>query len=416
LGTSGSRARIGIIRPRSDTSLRFETDALISGLRRYDVDVEAIDLRGTVDAALETLNARRCDITYAVAGASILDDDRDGARSGELLRRVEVPLLLRMADPPYMKRYWSAWRGLGERAAISGRDLHLSDYLSACGVSRDRVHYATGRYCATALRAAAPQPHRSAGGAGDPGRPLRARDIPFLLVASLEDPARYVTTVRRRFPRHVDLFLALSDALTTETREPAWRVAQTRFAEGPDGLTPYDGPGRSLLQAASCHADARRRHRIASRLSRLQGVMVLGGWSFQDSPAAAVRTTILPRRSFADVLALMLRSRVVVTIPPRLSTGTVGERSYWAMASGALTVAEQTPALDRHFVADEHYARCGPDMEGMEATIAEASRHPDAAQPIVEAARRHVATEFASVPNVKSLFAPLLDLGRPMAS
>ncbi len=411
--TPGSRARIGIVLPRGDTSLRFETDALIAGLRRYDVDVEAIEFRGAADAALEDLNAGHRDVVYAVAGARIVSDDPDGGRSRELLRRVERPLLLRLADPPYLRNYWTSLRGLGERAVISGRDIHLSDYVAACGDSRRGAHYATGRYCASALRAATAQPGQPDSSAADPGEPLRRRDIPFLFVATLEDPGRYVTMVRRRFPGHAGRFAALSDALATETQAPAWRTAERFFADSRGELNPYDGAGRALLQAASCHADARRRHRIALRLSRLRGVMILGGWDVAGSAAAVGPATILSRRSFAEVQALMSRSRVVVAIPPRLSTGTVGERSYHAMAAGALSLAMRTFALDRHFVAGEHYVPCGPDMEGMESAITEVWRHPERAQPMVQAARRRVAVEFASVPNVKALFAPVLDIDEP---
>lgn len=377
--------------------LNAETRALLNGLACYPVEVEAFDTWAQRGAALRDLLRGRFEAVYAVAGSQLLEGPDHW--SLDLLDLVPAPLLYRLADPPFEKRFLTGLAALGHNAMLSVRDHDSPEFLEGAGAAGLGIHYAPGRFDPDGLDAAAA------------ATPLAERDIPFLYVGSIGSVGSVEGYTKRLMPDRLGEVRAISDALLAEPSRSAWRVAADVYRSLGNGLTPCRGVGRALLDLGNRHATARFRHALVGRLAAHDGVLVLDGTAPEG--VGAGRARLRGRLSHAEVMALTRRSRVVVATPPYLSTGAVSERVYWSMASGALSAALRTPAMDRHFDHRRHYRCFGRALDGLDAVIEAAGRHPDDLQPVADAGRRHVHGEFSAVGNVKRLFAPLIDIGEP---
>ncbi|MEQ8818015.1 MAG: glycosyltransferase [Thalassobaculum sp.] len=393
--------RIAVLCPREiNNVVNAGTRALIDGLRHYAVAVEVFDTWTEGATGLRRLLGRRFDAVYAVAGSQLVDGpDRWNV---ELLDLVNSPILYRLTDPPFVRRYLGGLEGLRHAATVSVRDLHCGEYLERIGIGARAPHYHPGRYDDSGI-------DRDAA-----GRSLQERDIPFLFVGSVYRAESIEQYTRALLPDRLQTVRDLSDALLAEPSRPAWRVAEDVFRARGDELVPYHGLGRALLDLANRHANARFRCRLADLLVAHEGVIVVGDDSrLPDSPTDR-RAEVLGHRTHAQVVDLMLRARLVVAAPPNFCVGAVSERVYWAMAAGAVSLSLQTPAMDRHFEPGLHYRPFDRAFADLETTLVIARESPAAFQMIADAGRRQVRVEFSNRDNVRRLFGPILDIGDPI--
>lgn len=398
--SAGTVPRIAVLSPREIRSvLNASTEALIDGLSHYRVETQVFDTWTAREAGVRDLLRGQFDVVYAVSGAQLVDGP--DLWNVDLLDLLTVPLLYRLADPPFKRRYLTGLEMLRHSATVSVRDHDCGEFLAGAGLRPPRVHYAPGRFNEVRLRA------------GAAGQPLARRDIPFLYVGSTEKIDAIEDYTRQLFPDRLPKVHDLSDALLAEAVRPAWRVAEDVFGEMEDELVPYHGLGRALLDLANRHANARFRNALFERLLRHDGVLILDDVAKLPTIDGVVRARVIGRRTHGDVENLMRRSRVVVATPPYLCVGAVSERVYWSMALGSLSLALRTPAMDRHFEAVRHYRPFDRAFAGLEATIVGARERPDDLQEIADAGRRHVRAEFSNITNVKTLFEPILDIGEP---
>lgn len=394
--------RIAVLSPRNIRNvLNASTEALVDGLSHYRVETQVFDTWVSREAGVRDLLRGRFDAVFAVVGSQLVEGPDHW--NLDLLDLLTAPLLYRLADPPFTRRYLTGLEAMRQRATVSIRDQDCGDFLAGAGIRPQRIHYVPGRYHDRQLDASAVE------------QPLHARDIPFLYAGTVENVDAIDAYARTLMPDRLPQVRALSDALLAEPVRPTWKVAEDVYENLGSGLVPYLGLGRALLDLANRHANARFRKALIDRLSRHDGVLVLDGNAQANGPVRAGKARQLGRRSHSDVLGLMQRSRVVVATPPNFCVGAVSERVYWSMALGSVSLALRTPAMDRHFDRERHYRPFDRAFEGLEETIVDATEHPDGLQGIADAGRRHVRAEFSNITNVKLLFEPVLDIGEPMA-
>ncbi|GAB4190872.1 MAG: hypothetical protein OHK0024_31310 [Thalassobaculales bacterium] len=385
--------------PASQSTLRSETLTLVAALGRLGAAVDAVDVAALDRAGLCAVLARRHDAVYAVAGSQFRPGrgEEERERAAVILDLTHGPLILRLGDPPFFPSYLAALDRLRHRAVISARDIHFADFLDGAGIRPRGVAYAPGRY--------REDDHREVAAVDAPGR-----DIPFLFVASLSDPEQALAPLRNILPQRVELALALSAALAADSARPARRVAEAVYAETDPDLVPWRGQGRMMLEAACQHVSARVRLDIIGRLWAHEGVIVTNEGRLPAACRGPRRATLLPPMPPDGVAALLRRSRLAISVPPRWIIGAVSERVYGAMAAGVPVCERRGPGMDRHFEAGSHYLAYGPGLDGLEDAVIRARADPASLAGMAAAARERVKGCFASLPNARMLFAPLMAL------
>jgi Glycosyl transferases group 1 len=216
--------------------------------------------------------------------------------------------------------------------------------------------------------------------------PTKDKTIPLLFVGKTLDADRFRDDVRTTRPQLLRSFDALIEANLADLDRPLTQVAAEVLPALGAVFDMDDRDIRQVLYLADRYIRQKRRNTVLDKLFKYPALIVSPGTAALPPGSKA---TLLPGRSFPEVLELLRRAAVTVVCQPHYP-GALNERIVHAMQARSVVIATPNPRTSQLFLHGRDLFTTAPDVCNIDDLI-DTARRPDIAESMRDHAMRRIA-------------------------